>query len=294
MIYDEKKHYDLVYNENQTLGYFSNFLIEYAHKSHEQFLEASNGKPIVRVNNLIEFGIGVLVLVFSVILGEMLRFLLPCGNSVVFHTAAAFICGFVGILSLTSNKPTGSHQYYIDITSRRLTGGLLLIEAVLIPLMWFNLPFETDWECNYFMAGVFFVVMGLYNVISLLMFFTRKMRVYTRSVDAECIGYLRYRSSINAAEQSRANWYHTPVYRYFLDGQEIVAFCDTLTRGINAKIPLGPCTINVNKDDPGSVMNPSKKGVIGISIVAVILICLGVSLIIGVLNGGVDGTSISF
>ena len=41
-------------------------------------------------------------------------------------------------------------------------------------------------------------------------------------------------------------------------------------------------------------MNPSKKGVIGISIIAAILIYLGVSLIIGVLNGGVDGTSISF
>ena len=291
MIYDEKKHYDLVFSENQTPGFFSSFPFEYSRRVHEQLMEVSEGKPVIKSNYLPEAGIGMLVLIASVMTGLALHIFLPCGKSVIFHIAAASVIAFAGLLSLISNKPSSRYQFYIDRTARRLTGILLLIEAVLIPVMWLNLPFETDWECNYFMGGVFCVVMGLYNVVSLLMFFTRRSRIYTVSVEADCIGYVRVN---NSNGQKRSHWYHSPVFSYYLDGREIIAFCDTLTRGIDAKIPLGPYMINVNRDDAGSVMNPSLKGVISKVIITAILLYLGISLIIGVLNGGVEGTSIAF
>ncbi len=294
MIYDEKKHYDLAFNQIKEPGYFSGYSMEYGYKTNEQLVRASGGKPVVKVNNLKELGAGILVLVISLITGVALHILLPCGESVIFHLAVASMFGFAGVITAASTKTYASHTYYKDRTAGLITGSLLIIEAVLIPVMWFNLPFETDWECNYFMAGIFFVVIGLYIMISLLMRLTVRLRIYTRRVDAECVGYVRCKSHSSSGGHSGNYWYHSPLFKYYLDGQEILAFYDSLIKGINAKLPMGPCSINVNKNDPGSVMNPSKKGVVAGIIIAAFLLWLGISLIRGVLNGGVQGTSIAF
>ena len=293
MIYDENKHFDLVFNTIQRVGYGSGFSMEYERKRSEQVLRASGGKAIVSVNNLKAFGLSALGFVIALFIGAVLSFLLPCGRIFIIHMAAAYLCFNVGFLMIKSDKKQ-SGTYFKDQLSCTVRGVILILEGIALLVMWFNLPFETDAECSYFMAGTLLLTIALCIVISFIMHLTRGARIYTRSVDAECIGYVRKKTITSDADNhTQTRWYHSPVFKYFLDGREVIAFYDTLTRGINAKIPLGPCTIKVNKDDSGSVMNPSIQGIVSTIIIIAILVFMGYFFVAGVLSGGVSGTSIS-
>lgn len=292
MIYDEKKHYNLVFNEIQNLGYFSNFSIEYYRKRSEQAYAASNGKPIVKVNNLKEFGLACLLIAIAFAVGCALCFFLPCGKSVIFHMVAAAAFFIAGIVSIKSNTKY-THLNFKDPLSDNICGALLLAEAVVITAMWFNLPFETDWECNFFIAGTGFVAVGLVLLVSFVMLITKRSRLYTRSVDATCIGYVRTKTVSNDPNHGNHNrWYNSPVFRYNAGGREIVAFYDTLSFGIDAQVPLGPCTININEENPGAVHNPSMRGKLQYLVWGLILIAIGFILFSSVLNGNVDGSSL--
>ena len=77
-----------------------------------------------------------------------------------------------------------------------------------------------------------------------------------------------------------------------IDGQQMIAFYDTLARGIDSKVERGPVTIRVNKDNPGSIMNPSLRGTIGSIILIAVFLLIGAFFVYGVLHGGVHGSSI--
>ena len=295
MIYDKIKHCDLVYNELQTVGAYNQaFTREYYAKYSEQVRNANNGKAVVSVNNFKEFGIGALVLLLSLIAGLVLSLIIPCGRHLVFHMGAAALCGYIGYVMITSSKSFSPNTWYKDRTEGKVLGSILIAEAAAILIMWFNLPFATDWECSYFMAGTFLIVMSIYKIAGIVLYLTRGSRIYTRNTQAECIGYVRKRSISNDADNhTHIRWYHSPVFKYMIDGREMIAFYDSLSSGIDSKIPLGHTTIRVNKDDPGSIMNPTRKGLAGSVILIIILSAIGVFLIAGVLSGGVDGSSIS-
>ena len=293
MIYNEKEHYDLVFNQIQTLGFTSGFSTEYNRTRYEQVMAANGGKPIVKFNYLKTFGFAALGVVVAFILGVALKFILPCGIALVLHMIAAYLCACIGFIMIKSDIKQ-DNTFYKDQLSSTVRGIILILEAVAILAMWFNLPFETDAECSYFIAGTVFLTLALNTVISLIMHFTRGIRIYTRTVEAECIGYVRKKSmSTDADQHTTTHWYHSPVFKYLIDGREVIAFYDTLARGIDAKIPLGPCSIKVNKDDAGSVMNPSASGLIGSIIIIAVLLFFAYFFIAGVLQGGVSGTSIS-
>lgn len=295
MIYDNKKHYDLVFNEIQELPRFgSGFEREYLLKKHEQLMAVANGKPVVRVNNLKEFGIGALGLLITVLVSVGLKVALPCGKHIIFHMIAAWLCTYIGFLMIASNM-TQKNNYYKDRLADTIEGIILMIEGIALPVMWFNLPFETDWECSYFMAGTFFFAMALFTVVGLVMYLTRAIRIYTRTVDAECIGYVRRRTeSVDSDNNTRVRWHHSPVFKYFIDGREVIAFFDQLAPGISSWIPMGPCIIRVNKNDSGSIMDPRYRGIISTVIGITILTLIGIFLVHGVLNGHVSGSSISY
>jgi len=207
---------------------------------------------------------------------------------------AAFVCGYVGLVKFTSKKTYEDRVFYKDELAEKIAGIIMMAEAVTILVMWFNLPFATDWECSFFMAGIFLLVMGIYKTSGLVMFFTGSSRIYTRSVEAECIGYVRKRSRVSDSDgHDRTVWYNSPVFKYYIDGREMIAFYESLSKGIDSKLPRGPVTIRVNKDDNGSIMNPSKRGVAGSVIGILILLALGAFLVYSVLNGHVHGSSIS-
>ena len=294
MIYDKVRHCDLVYSELQKVGYGNiDFTREYMYRYNEQVREANDGKPVVRVNNLKEFGIGALGFIAALALAYVLTLVLPCGKHLIFHMGAAYLCGCIGFFKITSSKTFASNIYIKDPLSETVSGIILMAEAVAILVMWFNLPFATDWECSYFIAGTFMLVMSARKVIDLVMFCTQGLRIYTRSVDAECIGYVRKRTeSTDSDNHTHIHWYHSPVFKYRIDGRDMIAFYDSLSSGIDSKIPLGHTTIRVNKDEPGSIMNPTRKGLAGSVILIIILSAIGAFLIAGVLSGGVDGSSI--
>ena len=294
MIYDKVQHCDLVYSENQEVGrYNSDFTREYMLRRSEQVREANNGKPVVMVNNLKEFGIGALGLIISLIIAGALMFVLPCGKHIIFHTGAAFLCGYIGFVKLTSSKSYDKYNYLKDRLAETVLGIILITEAVAILVMWFNLPFATDWECSYFMAGIFLLVMAVYRAVDLGMFLTRGIRIYTREVDAECIGYVRKRTeSTDNDNHTHIHWHHSPVFKYMIDGQQLIAFYDTLVSGIDSKVARGPVTIRVNKDNPGSIMNPSLRGTFGSIVLIAVFLLIGAFFVCGVLRGGVHGSSI--
>lgn|GEM_PF-1733145 len=295
MVYDKIRHCDLVYSEVQEVGYNNwGYAREHQQRYIEQIRTANDGKPFIRVNNLKEFGIGALGLFISVVTALALCLILPCGKHLVFHMGAAFVCGYVGLVKFTSKKTYEDRVFYKDELAEKIAGIIMMAEAVTILVMWFNLPFATDWECSFFMAGIFLLVMGIYKTSGLVMFFTGSSRIYTRSVEAECIGYVRKRSRVSDSDgHDRTVWYNSPVFKYYIDGREMIAFYESLSKGIDSKLPRGPVTIRVNKDDNGSIMNPSKRGVAGSVIGILILLALGAFLVYSVLNGHVHGSSIS-
>lgn len=294
MIYDKVQHCDLVYSENQEVGrYNSDFTREYMLRRSEQVREANNGKPVVMVNNLKEFGIGALGLIISLIIAFVLARVLPCGRHLVFHMGAAFLCGYIGLMKIRSNKSYDKFSYTKDKLAETIAGVLLIVEAIAILVMWFNLPFATDWECSFFMAGIFLLVMAAYKAVRLVLFLTRSIRIYTREIEAECIGYVRLRTeSTDSDSHTHILWYHSPVFKYMIDGQQMIAFYDTLAAGIDSKIARGPVTIRVNKDNPGSIMNPSLRGTFSSIILIAVFLLIGAFFVYGVLHGGVHGSSI--
>lgn len=294
MIYDEKMHYNLVFNEIQTLGYSSGFSAEYERKKSEQAYAVTNGKPVFIINNFKELGLSCLLIAVAFIIGIALHLILPCGKSVIFHMVAA--AGFIiaGLVTIKSNTKY-THLAFKDALSDKICGTLYLIEAAAIVVMWFNLPFKTDWECNFFIAGTAFLVTGLVCLIAFIMLITKRSRLYTRSVDAACIGYVRKKTVTHDDDGfSHTRWYHSPVFRYSVGGREIIAFYDTLSRGIDAKIPMGPCTISINENEHGAVYNPSKAGNATYIVIGLVLLLIALFLIFGVLGGHVEGTSIAF
>lgn len=294
MIYDNKMHYNLVFNEIQTIGYSSGFTAEYERKRQEQAYAVANGKPVILINNFKELGLSCLLVAVAFIIGIVLHFILPCGKAVMFHMVAA--AGFIiaGAVTIRSNTKY-THLAFKDPLSDNICGTILLVEAAAIVAMWFNLPFKTDWECNFFIGGTAFLAVGLVNFITFIMLITKRSRQYTRSVDAECIGYVRKKTVSRDSEGfSHTRWYNSPVFRYNAGGREVIAFYDTLSRGIDSKIPMGPCTININENEPGAVYNPSKAGTVHYIVIGVILFAIALFLIYGVLGGHVEGSSISF
>ena len=293
MIYDEKMHYNLVFNEFQTVGYSSGFAEEYERKKQEQAYAVSQGKPMLVVNNFKEFGLACLLIAVAFIIGVALRFILPCGRSVIFHMVAA--AGFViaGIVTIKSNTKY-THLAFKDALSDNICGTVLLAEAIAIVAMWFNLPFKTDWDCNFFIGGTAFLAVGLVCFITFIMLMTKGIRLYTRSVDATCIGYVRKRRVDRVDGTSRIRWYNSPVFRYNAGGREMIAFYDTLSMGIDSKIPMGPCTININENEPGAVYNPSKAGTAHYIVIGMIMFAIALFLIYGVIGGHVEGSSIAF
>ena len=295
MIYDEKRHYNLVFSEIQKVGYYNmDFSREYSQRKYEQIREVSGGKPLVLVNRLPETGICILGLALSALIGYGMHRLLPCGKQVIFHMIAAFAFAFAGWAMLHDDGYINEYCFFRDPLPHRLRSILYFAEAVAIPVMWFNLPFETDWMCSFFMAGVFFLVMAASVLIDYIARLTAGTRIFTRSIDATCIGYVRKRTtSTDADNHEHVHWYNSPVFKYFADGREIIAFYDILEGRIDSKLPLGPCTIRVNKDDPTSIMNPRVRGIISSVIVMLILTALGLFLLYSVLNGHVHGSGIS-
>ena len=215
MIYDKVQHCDLVYSENQEVGrYNSDFTREYMLRRSEQVREANNGKPVVLVNNFKEFGIGALGLIISLIIAFVLTRVLPCGRHLVFHMGVAFLCGYIGLMKIRSNKSYDKFSYTKDKLAETIAGVLLIVEAIAILVMWFNLPFATDWECSYFMAGIFLFVMAAYKAVRLVFFLTRSIRIYTREIEAECIGYVRLRTeSTDSDNHTHIHWHHSPVFK---------------------------------------------------------------------------------
>ena len=61
---------------------------------------------------------------------------------------------------------------------------------------------------------------------------------------------------------------------------------------IDSKIARGPVTIRVNKDNPGSIMNPSLRGTFGSVVLIAVFLLIGAFFVYGVLHGGVHGSSI--
>lgn len=293
MIYDEKKHYDLVYNDIQRVGRFSNFTLEYSRRQNEQLQKAANGRIMVTTNNLKEFGLACLAIAIALGVGFAMHKFLPCGKSVIFHMVAAAACMIFGVYMIKSGK--NKHIYFLkDTLSDYSRGVILLVEAVLIIALWFNLPFATDWECNYFIAGTCLIAIGLNEALDFVMLITRRSRIYPVCLNAECIGYVRKRTVSSDADNHRVNWYNSPVFRYTYGGREIIAFYDVLSRGIDASLPLGPCTVDINGDEPGAIFNPTKRGYVSRVVIAAVLLFIGIILISAVLKGNVNGSGISF
>ena len=294
MIYDEKMHYDLVFNEIQTVGYSSAFSAEYERKKREQAYAVSNGKPVFIINNFKELGLSCLLIAIAFVIGIACRFILPCGKAVIFHMVAAAAFIIAGLVTIKSNTKY-THLAFKDPLHDNVCGALLLAEAAATIIMWFNLPFKTDWECNFFIGGTWFVTVGMVILAGMVINITKKNRLYTRSVNATCIGYVRKKTvSTDDDGHTHIRWYNSPVFRYNVGGSEIIAFYDTLSRGIDSRIPMGPHTIDINEEQPGAIYNPHEKRFVGALIGGLILLAIGCFLIAAVVNGHVHGSGISY
>ncbi|WP_034451063.1 hypothetical protein [Butyrivibrio sp. AE2032] len=99
------------------------------------------------------------------------------------------------------------------------------------------------------------VVVFLAVLVKLIGYINAPKSVYTKEVEATCIGYVRtYMTSSYGDSIPDENPYYSPVFEYHYEGEKYQSFYDVLLNGTNGTIPAGSKSkIKINPDSPSQI-----------------------------------------
>ena len=295
MRYEEDKEFKLVFDKRQYAG---DSPMAYGKEYYAALVEKMDGNGPQVINNMHGIGRSFIaagaVLFASFLLGLMAG---RAGSHFIFHTIAAAVCVFAGMLMIRSDLRSVETRISYD-PDRRITGVIFFIAAMVILILLFTLKLNTEWERSYFIAGAFITVMAVYNLTKTVLVLTKRQRLYSGKITAVCVGYVRYLSHTTAngrRTNSRTVCYSSPVFEYEVNGQTIRAVYDRFDRGLNPDIMVGETVaLDVNKTDYELIMNPSHVSITKNVIFFIIFAVIGIAFMWGAANGHVDGSSIWF
>lgn len=142
--------------------------------------------------------------------------------------------------------------------ANHIAGYFIVGIAVIVPLlMWFViLGGMTGIPKIFLTIGFPCIGIGIALFVKVYLRFTVKKRVYSESVDAECIGYARYYESSGGNDGPIiANTLVSPVFKYRYEGTQYTSCYDGFELTKDSSVPLGAAKINISPSNPESIFN---------------------------------------
>ncbi len=180
---------------------------------------------------------------------------------------------FVGILMTVNPNNKKAAGFAESILFQRIGGVISLLGG--IGLFVVSLVYPKDNVTLYVIAMLceISVVVFLAMLVKLIGYFKAPKNVYTKQIEAACIGYVRtYYTLATGDTLNQENPVNSPVFEYYYEGEKYQAFYDIMMEGTDGKIPVGSKTkIKINPDIPSSVyggMSNSLSGPLVFTIVS--------------------------
>ena len=168
-------------------------------------------------------------------------------------------------LARLRNDPSNAYKNYsiiniADKANQTVTYVITALAVILPLLSWFLLfKGSAGYVRAIETAGITLTGIGIMLIVKVILRFTVRKRVYSVTVDAECIGYARCFES-GGADGGTTNCdipCVSPVFTYHYEGVAYTCCYDGFTNSKDSGIPLGPVKINISPAHPGSVYNPA-------------------------------------
>lgn len=186
------------------------------------------------------------------------------------------------------NNPSSAYKNYpfinvADKTNQIATYVIIGIAIILPLLSWFVFFRGMEQIPRIFMTiGIPCVGIGILLFVKLYLRLTVKKRIYSETVDAECIGYARYFET-ESGETLMPNSgvpCVSPVFSYRYNGQLYTCCFDGFETSKDCSVALGPAKINICPEHPESIYSRGAQQNDVIILFAVVLFLAGVGLTI--------------
>lgn len=156
--------------------------------------------------------------------------------------------------------------------------------AVILPLLSWFVFFKgsVSYIRTLLTIGVTLTGIGIMLIAKVILRFTVKKRIYSETVDAECIGYARCFESGGSSEGTTNCDIPcvSPVFTYHYEGVAYTCCYDGFTTSKDSNVPLGPAKINISPEHPESIYNPTGQQKDVLILFAVVFFLAGTGLTI--------------
>ena len=172
---------------------------------------------------------------------------------------------FVGIIMTVSPNSKKAAGFAESILFQRIGGIISCLGG--IGLFVVSLIYPKDNMTLYVIAMFceISVVVFLAMLVKLIGYFKAPKNVYTKQIEATCIGYVRsYYAHVTGDALNQENPVYSPVFEYYYEGEKYQAFYDIMMEGTDGKIPVGSKTrIKINPDIPSAVFGGMSNSLSG-------------------------------
>lgn len=144
-------------------------------------------------------------------------------------------------------------------TANQVVTYMIIGLAVILPLLsWFVFfKYLPGYFKLFATTGITLAGIGIMLFVKLVLRLTVKQRVYSETVDAECVGYARYfesDSGENAFPDSGTPLV-SPVFTYHYEGVAYTGCYDGFETSKDCSVALGPVKINISPAHPEAIYN---------------------------------------
>ena len=162
---------------------------------------------------------------------------------------------FFGILMIVTPNNKKAAGFAESIAFQRAGGVISLLGG--IGLFAVSIIYPKDNMMLYAMAMFceIAIVIFLAMLVKLIGYIKAPGNVYTKEIEATCIGYVRsYYTLMTSESCNQESPVYSPVFEYYYDGEKYQAFYDIPLEGTDGKIPVGSKSrIKINPDNPSAV-----------------------------------------
>lgn len=162
---------------------------------------------------------------------------------------------FVGVLMIVTPNTKKAAGFAENVTFQRIGGVISLLGG--IGLFAVSVIYPKDNMTLYAMALAceIAVVVFLAMLVKLIGYKNAPKSVYSKEVEATCIGYVRsYYTLVTSEACNQENPVYSPVFEYYYEGEKYQSFYDLPLEGTDGNIPVGSTSkIKINPDSPSLI-----------------------------------------
>ena len=172
---------------------------------------------------------------------------------------------FVGILMIVTPKNNKAAGFAESVLFQRIGGVISFLGGIGLFVVSLIYPKENMTLYAIALLCEIAVVVFLAMLVKLIGYFKAPKNVYTKQIDATCIGYVRTYYVLNTGDTiNQENPTYSPVFEYYYEGEKYQAFYDIMMEGTDGKIPVGSKTrIKINPDIPSAVFGGMSNSLSG-------------------------------